>query len=572
MNIFAKNTALLLPMIYLGAPLKVDAQFTFTQLDGLQIRVTGIGRFGDTRDLDCSIGLMFTGEKVCQAFSMSLVKIIQAVDDTGMDLVRTNKHFFDADGSPSAKTALGFVRTIGGLKAPSPNAKTIRHLEGEVNLAIPTTSNGGRFVVENFMSRAGEVIHHARLEEYGIKLTYHTLESYVDFQRAQRKKYVDALESSIEKSCFSGIYGNPTNPPRTAVAIQIDDPQQKLLSFAFERADGKPLRATGTSTFPGFHCYRFDAVPPNDLKLVVFVAAPGAVSTEWFSLENIRLPWVDPPDVQVVVGEDPFFCCDQKDSSDYHLLLNFIGGQVTNSAGIRKLWINRAEDETGQALKVKESEGGLSPLENSSYTGRHISKLVTLETRTKKLKKLRVLEGEAELYFPSRANGGMVEFNGFLSQTNKPLLDAALQRSGVKLAFLGRDNFETRWQEWKKPGQGWHLTVQPSTKTGLSETVKDSLQFSIEDPERRLVKLVFLAGKDELNPDPEHVLVKEVLLDGKGELLPAGTPITRWPNLRRFRLYNFKVPPPEETRVMVYLTTPESLRRIPFKVENILLP
>ncbi|HEY5043178.1 MAG TPA: hypothetical protein VIK53_14385, partial [Verrucomicrobiae bacterium] len=109
-----KKTAILLSVICLGAWLDADAQLADTQLDGLQIQVASIYRFGDSRDLDCSVGLKFTGAKADSSIGMSPVKIIQAVDDTGMDLVRTNKHSFSGDDWPPSNTALRFWQTVGG--------------------------------------------------------------------------------------------------------------------------------------------------------------------------------------------------------------------------------------------------------------------------------------------------------------------------------------------------------------------------------------------------------------------------------------------------------------------------
>jgi hypothetical protein len=93
-------------------------------------------------------------------------------------------------------------------------------------------------------------------------------------------------------------------------------------------------------------------------------------------------------------------------------------------------------------------------------------------------------------------------------------------------------------------------------QTELPTDVKDSLLFSLDDPDKRVIQFEFI--------------------DEKGEALHELTQMISTPTLdpRKdvLQLFTFKAPPPEGTRLKVTLITPESLRRVPFIVENIALP
>src|SRR5689334_12688681 len=117
------------------------AQLATTQAGGLQISAEQVYLSGDTRDLDCSVAIKFTGGTASNAAGMSHVKVIRAVDEAGKDLIRTNRPI----STPSAKWLPGsraFYQVV-PLKSPSNTGKPIRLIEAEVELFTPTAANGG---------------------------------------------------------------------------------------------------------------------------------------------------------------------------------------------------------------------------------------------------------------------------------------------------------------------------------------------------------------------------------------------------------------------------------------------
>jgi len=283
----------------IGAALvtRTASMVAHAQTGQLNLTPGQIFRFGDTRDMDCTVQLKFTGSLLTNANMVVDIRVFRAVDDRGKDLNErvAGRPWFGVSplyNQPGRVPGLIGWRAVLPLKCPGESAKTIKAVSGEIDLAFPTEATGGLLRVANFMAHPGQVVAAPNLARQGVKLTFHSFESYVQFERAHPKKYVEDTVLKIERSCFSGILGSPTNPPRTSLAIAVEDPNRVLLGFAFETSDGKRVRATATCQLSGFRCYRFQQPPSSKLNLIVAVAAPGVVHTEPFRLADIELPWI----------------------------------------------------------------------------------------------------------------------------------------------------------------------------------------------------------------------------------------------------------------------------------------
>ncbi|HEY5041308.1 MAG TPA: hypothetical protein VIK53_04840, partial [Verrucomicrobiae bacterium] len=419
--------------------------------------------------------------------------------------------------------------------------KAIQHLEAEVVLFAPTTDTP---VLTNFMSRPGTVLHQPMLDQYQVKISY------------DRKTNHPPPGSLIIDNSPAGKMAGKT------VSLEVDDPQHKLVCVAFQKADGRILSpiSKSQSTF-GSHTeftYGFSEMPPPDLNLVVYVASPEASERVRFSLDNIRLPWVDVPDFEASAevsgglenhGTNPFFC---------NLTISFTGGPLTNALGIRKLWIEQGEDDSGQAVKVgfiKMADGvwnrrfdALPPVMGD---GRYVRKFVPLVFQSSNPKMIRVLKGEAELIRPSATNGGLVVIENFMNRVGASFDLPPLQKNRVELAYLGPVNYAASRAGFIKTNfVAEHGGLLPKE---LPANINNSLQFSLDDPDN----VVFAPwGGEEIN-----------FLDDKGRELLEDSVMTSG----KFRVYRFKTLPPPGTQLRVYLAVPKSLQRIPFKIENITL-
>lgn len=373
-------------------------------------------RFGGSRDLDCSISLEFSGQRLAPSAEIGPIKVIQAVDDTGRSLLRENVSEWDRS------IGRGFWQQLRGLRAPAPEAKSIRRLECETELHLGTTST--------------------------------------------------------------------------------------------------------------------------------------ATQTLRFTLENIRLPWINPPDLEVVASGisrverrwAPAAC---------RFTLTFFGGPIPNCAGIKSLALQRIECDDGQKLRILEEDrpslDWYSPISSGAGDGCCVKKTVTVQSPSPGARAIRVIEGKADLFFPSAANGGLLTFDEFIRHPAMTLQKGALNRSGVTLVYLGRANLELKREEWRTKRA---MLMQGSHQSQLSTNIEDSLLFSLDDPQKRLLEFEFVDSKGE-KLEVLNRIVSTASLDAHAPAL---------------RLFTFATPPPDDTILKITLVTPESVRTVPFKVEGFPLP
>jgi hypothetical protein len=519
-----------------------------TQTNELAVSAGGISRFGDTRDLDCTVQMNIVGELATAAASITDIRIHRAVDDTGKDLTTRNRTMLQFPASRFGKNSgrvfnqSGWLAVL-NLKSPGATAKTIQEIRGEIDLAVPTWDNGGLLKVTNFMANPGQVIAAANLAKHGIKLTFHTLESYTDFQRANPKQYLDATDLQIERSCFSGIYGSPTNPPRNSVAIQVEDPHQVLLGIRFESNIGTRVEATTSCSLPNFGCYRFAQPPPSDLNLIVSVAAPGVVQTQPFALKNVWLPWdrspgspyLDPPDLRATAELQIW---EGKNSTNGYLNLTFFGGPIPKSAGIRRIKLLQATDESGNPIQLTpwSATHGLKPVEYSRSPARAQTTLFlgALTNATT----LKSLEGEVEVFNPTAENGGTLVLSNLLAFSGKPLPLPAAAAPATKIHFAGPVDFGEQEAALRS-------TAGIVSQGGVITNPTNSLRFEIENSEAYFVRLEFR--------DPDGGAIHPVKTLRSGNIV----------------IYNFREAPGADWQLVLYLATPEAMRTFPFRAENV---
>jgi hypothetical protein len=271
------------------------AQLATTQVGGLQISVDRVFLSGNARDLDCSVAIKFGGTTADHVVSMSQVKVIRAVDDTGRDLIRTNGPISKASAKWRWYGSQAFYQLV-PLKSPSTDGKPIRRLEAEVEIFTPTAANGGLVILSNATARPGEVLTHAANDKHRLTLVFHTMESFEKTRSDADKAPAVAGPGGEETLAgfFPGILNDPDGTPRKRVTFLAQDPDQTLVNLGLQTTDGgiikQPTAISRSNVAPSLYAFDFDAKPPTSLNLVVYVAVPEAVHTIRFVLENISVP------------------------------------------------------------------------------------------------------------------------------------------------------------------------------------------------------------------------------------------------------------------------------------------
>lgn len=512
-----------------------------------------ISRAGVSGEILCAVQLRFSGALASNALLISDVRITHAEDDAGDQLAMVRRPgrvpghgMYNPLVVPHGQLWYEVV-----LACPGPSAHMIKRLEGEVDLAVPTAENGGRFTIENFMAQPGRPIRDPRLDKYGLNLIYHTLETYHDSQRTNRSYFGSP---STERCCFTGIYGNPTNPPRKSVAIQIDDPEKKLIGLAFERTDGNPLEVTETCEGLRLRCYTFDTVPPKDLKLVVFVAAPGVIRTERFVLENIWLPWdrsagspyADPSELRASAEGHVY---KTPRSTNAYLRLTFTGGPITNAYGVRRVMVLRAVDENGHPIVVEGPKLNCRRTSSFPLVGRvarvvpgsapkQCSETIPFDG-ARSVKRLGFVEGMVEVYDPSTTNGGMLIVDNLPTLSGQRLTLPGTVASNTQITFKGLVDLGTEMARLNQAGETY-------LRTGsiVAGQTTNSLWFEVVDPEGYVVELEFMRTDD----SPVRKIVTLHFNNGV--------------------VYNL-AEVPSDLRLVVYLAAPGAIQVYPFRAENV---
>jgi hypothetical protein len=243
-----------------------------------------------------------------------------------------------------------------------------------------------------------------------------------------------------------------------------------------------------------------------------------------FRLENIRLPWVDPPRLQVAAtlvhqeAAGPEF-------TQYQIRLTLAGGPVPGSAGLRTLRVHRAATDDGRPVTI--SRPRYTQPEEFSST-------------------------DADLFFPTKGNGGRVEFNFVEESAGRFLESPSFASNGILVSLVGWENFERRRQR-ASTNRIRAITMLPSPP--LPDDAPDSLMFSVTDPELRMCDFSFHDGDGK----PIPVLTRMM------ETVPFSSRTNCW------QLYTFRTPPSSDIGVTVPVVTPASLERVPFTVERIAL-
>lgn len=264
-------------------------------------------------------------------------------------------------------------------------------------------------------------------------------------------------------------------------------------------------------------------------------------------------------DVRVMVGEITDKRTTGQFFSECEVQLKVIGDAVAESLGVRTVRVRSAVDDTGRDLLRADEDKPSSDSVGDEPKG-SVEKKVTLKNPARSAKFIRLLEGEVELFQPTAANGGVVVDKKFMARPNQPLLLPALKKWNVQVTYFTKEGLEAKKKQLeqqqeagtKDTGEKFGKALAEafgSIFSGMMDDSEDSLRFVIEDPDGRVAGLRFR--------------------DAKGKAIDVHSRSSS----RAFHSYSLEGGvPPADTQLYVYLATPESLKVVPFKLENIPLP
>lgn len=240
---------------------------------------------------ECKVEIKFTGDAAADAADVHQVHVTKAVDETGRDLVPKDKsEHFSNFGFHNHQN--GALRTEIALRNPSRNASVIKVVEAQVELFSPTSANGGILTIKDILKHPAEPVQDATLKKYNVELMYLTKETYAakKKQLEEQKDPSNAVGQAFGEM-FKGMFGGMmSSDSANSVMLYIKDPDNRVVDFELQDANGKPLKTHESWSMSGMHNIGLVSPAPADAQLLVHLATPEATQSFPFKLENVPLP------------------------------------------------------------------------------------------------------------------------------------------------------------------------------------------------------------------------------------------------------------------------------------------
>jgi|GEM_PF-1192936 len=294
-KIFASTSGVLLSCLVATIP--VAAQTGGKTPTPLQ---ASVGEVSDNRttgsfNSECKVELKFTGDAAADAGSVRQVRLTEAVDELGRDLIPKTDDEVSSRSFDSGHFS-GALKTEVKLRNPSRNAASIKILQGQVELFNPTEANGGLLTIKDVLKTPAEPVPNPTLAKYGIQLMYLTKQTY-----EAKKKEIEAQQKAAAGNAgqkmgeafgelFKGMFGGMMSDSKNSIQLYVKDPEKRVIGLKFVDGQGKALKSRESWSSNDFKSTGFDAPPPPDTQLVVQLATPESVKSYPFKVENIPLP------------------------------------------------------------------------------------------------------------------------------------------------------------------------------------------------------------------------------------------------------------------------------------------
>lgn len=220
--------------------------------------------------------------------------ITQAVDDTGLDLIKKEKFSGEDDFRDPGKNNAGENKIDVELMKPSMKATAIKELSGEIELYCPGKDPEATIKVEQFMKNVGKPIDNPSLRRLQVELTVSDKKTCEEFAKKEAAAKRKAAESNVGKQLalavtnlfdtMSGVFSK--NP----VIIKLKDPQSKIIGLRFYSASGQKIGRSSWSSSGDIQTYSFNDPMPADAAMVIMLKTDKAIRKIPVKFTDIPLP------------------------------------------------------------------------------------------------------------------------------------------------------------------------------------------------------------------------------------------------------------------------------------------
>ena len=260
------------------------------------------------------------------------------------------------------------------------------------------------------------------------------------------------------------------------------------------------------------------------------------------------------PQIQVSVGDVTDNRTTGTFNSECKVELKFTGDAAADAQSVRRVQLSEASDTTDRDLIPKDDSENSSHSFGFGQSGGALSTEVKLRNPSRNATAIKVIKGQAELFNPTEANGGLLTIKGILQHPAEPIQNPALAKYNIQLIYLTKEAYDAKKKEVESQQNGDQKMGEAFGQLfkgmfgGMVSDSKNAIQLYVKDPDKRIIDLKFV--------------------DGQGNPLKSSQ---SWSS-DDFRSTDFDSPPPPDTQVKIQLATPESLKTYSFQVENIALP
>ncbi|MFZ1073385.1 MAG: hypothetical protein WAO21_08100 [Verrucomicrobiia bacterium] len=282
----------------------------------------------------------------------------------------------------------------------------------------------------------------------------------------------------------------------------------------------------------------------NQTCLAIFLTLPIAATAQQQS----------PPPIQVSVGDVTDNRTTGAFASECKVGLKFTGDAAADAQSVRRVQLTEATDSTGRDLIPRSENQDFPQLMGFGQSSGALSTEVKLRNPSRNATAIKVIKGQAELFNPTEANGGLLTIQNILQHPAEPVQNPVLAKYHIQLIYLTKAAYDAKKKEIESQQNGDQKLGDAFGQLfkgmfgGMVSDSKNSIQLYISDPEKRIIDLKFV--------------------DGQGNPLKNNQ---SW-STDSFKSTSFESPPPPDTQLNIQLATPESLKTYSFEVENIALP
>lgn len=273
------------------------------------------GDIKDTRRTDgffskLEVEMKVLGDILAEAKGIRVL-VTKAVDETGKNLIpekKEEKDFTELDSSDK-----GTIKVSIELNNPARRALAVQEIAGTLELFVPRRDPAATVTIPQLQGAIGRPFVNPGLKAAGIEVSIWNKEQYETRKKSEEERLKRAYEERKKKAAeaggateelgealaeglmkaFGGLFGAMTEMSENGLAIQINDPQSKLVGIEFSDVTGKVISNRGRTTLGSTErtmIYDFEEKLPATTRIKLFLLTPRAVVKEPFRLTSVPLP------------------------------------------------------------------------------------------------------------------------------------------------------------------------------------------------------------------------------------------------------------------------------------------